>query len=86
MSDESEPSEDENSASGEEGWRTAEGERLADFGVDEDVEFYDYEGDYQAEDADEDDIPLALLKTSLVARRSRSSNDSASVSARDSHR
>ncbi|KAF2221730.1 DHHC palmitoyltransferase-domain-containing protein [Elsinoe ampelina] len=35
---------------GEEAWRNAEGERLADFGVDEDVEFYD-----------EDDIPLAEL-------------------------
>lgn len=36
---------------GEESWRNADGERLKDFGVDEDVEFYD-----------EDDIPLALLK------------------------
>ncbi|KAF4555996.1 Hypothetical protein D9617_2g059630 [Elsinoe fawcettii] len=35
---------------GEEAWRNAEGDRLADFGVDEDVEFYD-----------EDDIPLAEL-------------------------
>lgn len=35
---------------GEEGWRNSEGERLADFGVDEDVEFYD-----------EDDLPLAEL-------------------------
>lgn len=35
---------------GEESWRNAEGERLRDFGVDEDVEFYD-----------EDDIPLAVL-------------------------
>ncbi|GAM86308.1 hypothetical protein ANO11243_043200 [Dothideomycetidae sp. 11243] len=35
---------------GEEAWRNAEGERLADFGVDEDVEFYD-----------EDDVPLAQL-------------------------
>lgn len=38
------------SYSGEEGWRNAEGDRLRDFGVDEDVEFYD-----------EDDIPLATL-------------------------
>ena len=36
--------------SGEEGWRTSEGDRLEDFGVDEEAEFYD-----------EDDIPLALL-------------------------
>jgi palmitoyltransferase len=41
---------------GEEGWRNSEGERLKDFGVDEDVEFYDEH---------EDDIPLA----ELIARR-----------------
>ncbi|KAK2758762.1 Palmitoyltransferase [Arachnomyces sp. PD_36] len=35
---------------GEEGWRDAEGDRLGDFGVDEEAEFYD-----------EDDIPLAQL-------------------------
>ena len=35
---------------GEEAWRNSEGERLGDFGVDEDIEFYD-----------EDDIPLAKL-------------------------
>lgn len=35
---------------GEEAWRNAEGERLADFGVDEDAEFYD-----------EDDLPLSEL-------------------------
>ncbi|KAJ5591945.1 Palmitoyltransferase pfa4 [Penicillium hispanicum] len=40
----------DNSDEGEESWRNAEGERLGDFGVDEDVEFYD-----------EDDIPLAAL-------------------------
>lgn len=34
---------------GEEGWRNSEGERLADFGVEEDVEFYD------------EDVPLAEL-------------------------
>ncbi|KLJ11197.1 hypothetical protein EMPG_13507 [Blastomyces silverae] len=39
-----------NSDSGEEGWRDPEGDRLRDFGVDEEVEFYD-----------EDDIPLAEL-------------------------
>lgn len=31
------------SQSGEEGWRNREGERLGDFGVDEEVEFYDEE-------------------------------------------
>jgi palmitoyltransferase len=36
--------------SGEEGWRNKEGERLADFGVDEVAEFYD-----------EDEVPLAEL-------------------------
>lgn len=35
---------------GEESWRNSEGERLGDFGVDEDVEFYD-----------EDEVPLAEL-------------------------
>lgn len=35
---------------GEESWRNAEGERLADWGVDEDAEFYD-----------EENIPLAEL-------------------------
>ncbi|CAI7594226.1 unnamed protein product [Penicillium manginii] len=39
-----------NSDEGEESWRNSEGERLGDFGVDEDVEFYD-----------EDDIPLGVL-------------------------
>ncbi|OAX79378.1 hypothetical protein ACJ72_06302 [Emergomyces africanus] len=38
------------SDSGEEGWRDSEGDRLRDFGVDEEIEFYD-----------EDDIPLAEL-------------------------
>ena len=37
-------------AGGEEAWRNSEGERLGDFGVDEDAEFYD-----------EDEIPLARL-------------------------
>lgn len=41
---------------GEEGWRNSEGERLKDFGVDEDVEFYDEQ---------EDEIPL----NELLARR-----------------
>ena len=46
---------------GEEGWRNSEGERLKDFGVDEDVEFYDEQ---------EDEIPLA----ELLARRRAASN------------
>ncbi|KAH9879197.1 hypothetical protein J1614_002636 [Plenodomus biglobosus] len=41
---------------GEEGWRNSEGERLQDFGVDEDVEFYDEQ---------DDEIPLK----ELLARR-----------------
>lgn len=45
---------------GEEGWRNSEGERLKDFGVDEDVEFYDEQ---------EDDIPLS----ELLARRQAAS-------------
>lgn len=43
-------SEDDDSAEGEEGWRNSEGERLGDFGVDEEAEFYD-----------EEDIPLGVL-------------------------
>jgi palmitoyltransferase len=46
---------------GEEGWRNSEGERLKDFGVDEDVEFYDER---------DDEIPLA----ELIARRRAASN------------
>ncbi|KAI9369393.1 DHHC palmitoyltransferase-domain-containing protein [Aspergillus egyptiacus] len=38
------------SDNGEEAWRNSEGERLRDFGVDEEAEFYD-----------EEDIPLAVL-------------------------
>ena len=41
---------DEGSYSGEEGWRDSDGNRLKDYGVDEDVEFYD-----------EDSIPIAEL-------------------------
>ncbi|RDW81630.1 putative palmitoyltransferase with autoacylation activity Pfa4 [Aspergillus mulundensis] len=40
----------EDSDRGEEGWKNSEGERLRDFGVDEEAEFYD-----------EEDIPLAIL-------------------------
>ncbi|KAF2013168.1 zf-DHHC-domain-containing protein [Aaosphaeria arxii CBS 175.79] len=39
------------SQDGEEGWRNREGERLRDFGLDEEVEFYD----------EEDDLPLSEL-------------------------
>ncbi len=41
---------DEGTNSGEEGWQDSEGNRLKDYGVDEDVEFYD-----------EDNIPIAEL-------------------------
>lgn len=41
---------------GEEAWRNAEGERLDDFGVDEEVEFYD-----------EEDVPLSVLKERIKA-------------------
>lgn len=44
------------SSAGEEGWRNSEGECLGDFGVEEEVEFYD-----------EDDVPLA----ELLRRRKR---------------
>jgi palmitoyltransferase len=42
---------------GEESWRNSEGERLRDFGVDEDVDFYD-----------EEDVPLAVI---IEQRRQR---------------
>jgi palmitoyltransferase len=41
-------------AEGGAAWRNSEGERLKDFGVDEDVEFYDEQ---------DDDIPLSELMT-----------------------
>ena len=47
----------EDDGAGEEGWRNREGERLADFGVDEVADFYD-----------EDDVPLAELIRRLKAR------------------
>lgn len=47
---------DVDSNEGEEAWRNSEGERLRDFGVDEDIEFYD-----------EEDIPLGIL----IERRRR---------------
>lgn len=43
---------------GEESWKNSEGERLRDFGVDEEIEFYD-----------EDDIPLAVLIQQQRQRR-----------------
>lgn len=49
-SDESELGSEDESDEGEESWRNAEGERLRDFGVDEEAEFYD-----------EEDIPLGVL-------------------------
>jgi palmitoyltransferase len=49
-SDESELDSESDSGEGEESWRNAEGERLRDFGVDEEAEFYD-----------EEDIPLGVL-------------------------
>ncbi|KAE8320925.1 DHHC zinc finger membrane protein [Aspergillus sergii] len=48
--DESQQSDEKGSDYGEEGWRNSEGERLRDFGVDEDIEFYD-----------EEDLPLGVL-------------------------
>lgn len=36
---------------GEEAWRDSDGQRLGDYGVDEDVEFYD-----------EDDVPLSVVR------------------------
>ncbi len=49
------------SDSGEEGWRSPEGDRLRDYGVDEDAEFYD-----------QDDIPLSEL---LRRRRGKYSQE-----------
>ncbi|RHZ60854.1 Palmitoyltransferase [Aspergillus turcosus] len=43
-------SDDGEAQDGEEGWKNSEGDRLRDFGVDEEVEFYD-----------EEDIPLGIL-------------------------
>ena len=46
---------------GEEAWRNKEGERLADFGVDEDVDFYD----------EDENVPLA----ELIKRRQQIAKD-----------
>lgn len=50
-------SHDSNDFGSKEGWKNSEGERLDDFGVDEEAEFYD-----------EEDTPLAVL---LERRRQR---------------
>ncbi|KGO66537.1 hypothetical protein PITC_012320 [Penicillium italicum] len=50
QSDSDESETDSGHDSGEEAWRNSEGERLRDFGVDEEAEFYD-----------EEDIPLGVL-------------------------
>lgn len=50
---------------GEEGWRDSEGDALDDFGVDENVEFYD-----------EDDLPLAVLLQQRGRRKPRSPRQS----------
>ncbi|KAH8692120.1 putative palmitoyltransferase with autoacylation activity Pfa4 [Talaromyces proteolyticus] len=42
---------------GEEAWRDSEGQRLGDYGVDEDIEFYD-----------EDDVPLSVVRERIKAR------------------
>ncbi|OJI97919.1 hypothetical protein ASPVEDRAFT_126250 [Aspergillus versicolor CBS 583.65] len=52
---------DHGSDNGEEAWRNSEGERLRDFGVDEEAEFYD-----------EEDIPLAMLMQQRAERQHRS--------------
>ena len=44
---------------GEEAWKNSEGDSLADFGLDEDVEFYD-----------EEDIPLSLLMRRKQSQKS----------------
>ncbi|KAL5336868.1 DHHC palmitoyltransferase-domain-containing protein [Aspergillus crustosus] len=48
----------DDSDNGEESWRNSEGERLRDFGVDEEAEFYD-----------EEDIPLAILMQQRAAKQ-----------------
>jgi palmitoyltransferase len=57
LSEDTKP-DDASSESGEEGWQDEGGNRLRDYGVDEDVEFYD-----------EDDIPLAELISRRKARQ-----------------
>ncbi|EEP77867.1 conserved hypothetical protein [Uncinocarpus reesii 1704] len=68
------------SDSGEEGWRNSDGDRLRDFGVDEEAEFYD-----------EDDVPLAVLierrknKKDLAARTEPAAKSSTKPSDPNSH-
>lgn len=50
----------DDSEEGEESWRTREGDRLADYGVDEEVEFYD-----------EDDLPLSELAKRLQSNTAK---------------
>ncbi|KAL2818081.1 DHHC palmitoyltransferase-domain-containing protein [Aspergillus granulosus] len=57
-SNEEENYSDNGSVDGEESWKNSEGERLRDFGVDEEAEFYD-----------EEDIPLAILMQQRAQRR-----------------
>lgn len=59
-SDEPETDSEGYSDEGEEAWRNAEGERLRDFGVDEEAEFYD-----------EEDVPLGVL---IERRKQQSAN------------
>lgn len=54
-SEEHESAHDDETSEGEEAWKNSEGERLRDFGVDEEIEFYD-----------EEDIPLSILKQRLT--------------------
>lgn len=56
------------SVQGEEAWRDSEGDGLNDFGVDENVEFYD-----------EDDLPLAVLLQQRGRRKFNSSGQNVNV-------
>ncbi|KAG2420228.1 hypothetical protein HFD88_005028 [Aspergillus terreus] len=58
LSDQSESSDESDVEDGEEAWRNSEGERLRDFGVDEEIEFYD-----------EEDIPLGVLMRQRAERQ-----------------
>jgi palmitoyltransferase len=60
--DKEDDSTDSESESGEEGWKSPEGERLRDYGVDEDAEFYDQE---------EENVPLSELIRRRHGERSR---------------
>jgi palmitoyltransferase len=58
LTDQSESSGEGDVEDGEEAWRNSEGERLRDFGVDEEIEFYD-----------EEDIPLGVLMRQRAERQ-----------------